>query len=263
MRVPRPPRPVRRWLRRWALKAVRALEAWEDVPDGPAPSDAPAAWLERVRAAPGVEWTQAGVGRTASGTVEPHRPPTFSAARPTIPASSAGNSTAPRRHETSPVLTFSARPPNTEARPVFPQRPPPPPVVRTEVREVRPTVQSASSHWPEAAPTTAPPPWLSAAPDRASPVAPTWPDRSQSTLERPPERPRTPTSAEPTLTFPAAVSTSSGFGWPAACDHFSADNWPELPIAAPDTLELWHAAQREQERWRELEREQAGERWNG
>ncbi len=211
-----------------------------------------------------LDWTQAGEGRMASGTVEPHRPPTFSAERPTIPASSAGNSTAPRRHDTSPVLTFSARPPNTEARPVFPQRPPTPSVVRTEVREVRPTVQSASSHWPEAAPTDGA---SSVAVRRAGEGEPggthmagpiridagAAPGAAPDALQR---------GTHPRLSPRWSPPRRGSDGRPLAT-HSSADDWPELPTAAPDALELWHAAQREQERWRELEREQAGERWNG
>ena len=275
MRWPRPPRPVRRWLRRWALDAVRALDAWEDEPAAAGPSGAPQVWLQRVRAAPGVDWLGVGAERPAANTAEPHRLLTFSAERPAVLAASAPGTASPRRQDTLPALVFSARPPATDARPVFPERPPTAPVVRTEVREVRspapsrpgwgppaPGTPPAPLRWPEVPPTPAPPPWLAAAPDGTGPAVPTWPDRSEPTREPRPAWPQTPSSAAPTTTFPPAAATPSGSGWPAAPDD-SSDDWPDLPTPAPDVVDLFHAAQREQERWRELEREQAGERWNG
>lgn len=280
MRWPRPPRPVRQWLRRWALEAVRALDAWEDddVSGPTAPSGAPAAWLDRVRAAPEVHWTRAGAGTVAPVTPARPGPPAVSGAPPAVSTSSDKGAAPPRGHAAPTALTFSARPPVTDSRPVFPEHPAPPCVVRTEVLEVRPRVSAAPTwgtpaqippplplHWPASVPTLAPSPWISAAPDVATSPLPAWPNKPELARETSSTAwPQPSSSAAPAPTFSSVNSADHGADWRATSDDQPpADGWPELPGSPQDVLERWHAAQREQERWRELEREQAGERWNG
>ena len=161
-------------------------------------------------------WTgrRAGAERLASNTVEPHRPLTFSAERPTVPAASAPSSAAPRRHDTSPVLIFSVRPPATDARPVFPQRPPTASVVRTEVREVRSPAPSRPGWGPPALGTPPAPPRWPEAPRRRR-LLRGWPPRRRdgpgdadvagqirTDTGASPEWPQTPSSANPSRLFP-------------------------------------------------------------
>ncbi|GHF45108.1 hypothetical protein HNQ07_002218 [Deinococcus metalli] len=64
-------------------------------------------------------------------------------------------------------------------------------------------------------------------------------------------------------TLPPLVSAGREVAQSAAAQEPPLERWPALPSRQANPLDVWHAARREQERWRELEREQAGERWNG
>ncbi|THF86044.1 hypothetical protein E7T09_12420 [Deinococcus sp. KSM4-11] len=279
MKVPRPPRPLRLWLRRWAVEALRAVDSWEEndpVPDRPG---VPEAWLERVRGASGIRWMQAGESAAVSGPAGPERGFTVSAVQPAVPHSSDREVAPPRRLGTPIPLTFSVPLPVTDSRPVFPEHPASPPAVQTEVREVRPMVPPpfpptwdqplptrppAPPHWPAVAPPSAPPPWPLAAPKLMDSPVPAWPTSSTPVQDEGITAwPQTPVNAVGMPTYSQRVSGAPEVAWSAAAEEPPLEHWPTLPAVQADPLDVWHAARREQERWRELEREQAGERWNG
>lgn len=274
MRWPRPPRRVRQWLRRWAQETLRAVDAWDDQP-GPQPAtprEGPQEWLRRVRAAPDVAWTQAEAG--PDRWPEPPAP---------LATRSGRESSAPRRPAPTPALTFSGTPPSVPAPPVFPPRAAGLPGVRTEVREVpfagrvpaplRFSVQPVqavaprpSPPNPAAAPVGAPrAPWPPASPVVTA-LPPAWPPSAgpgpeAGVLTWPAEPSRTAAGGPPPT--PPAGTTGREAAWPVAPEQGPGLHpWPALPVPPDDALGGWLAAQREQERWRELRLEQAGERWN-